>query len=1036
MSKKFISISASMFLAGISFLNATNESQDGFAVLAEKSGLNIEEPSRKSSAKNDIVLSQDDNERGFIATVADTAEKITNERRFEPFLRNKIKLFGTRGEYRDFLIAVRALKDLNELNFKLSSLIGGNDTIPLSNINIRRYVTYKEQKGNGHFLEKDFPFALNAGNTAWIWGTVFIPEKASPGNYKGTIVISNGSGSDVSFSLNLLVLDFQLSEAHGNWGVYMPGHFADDKSGNKRWCSNSLKKENLDIYFKFWKSIRFNSPFLYHVYPELKLVNGKVIASFSDISAFAESVKKNSLDGFMLIDTRFIQWWANTASVKYEKMKSEGKDVSGDIGVSCGIPAKKEYSPLAVEFFAEVIKQLFQTAEKEKWPEVLLLPEEEIGNGGTVKPLGYETFTPVLKKISPEKIIVVDNDIGYGRKNAIDRGARDNIKYRQYNSWEEDSLKKAESDGAEIWGYNYGFSRATYGFLQQRLGSTGYHQWADQWINYVYSIITHNGVISSIELEQSRDGRFDYDYCHTLKLYAEKLKKAGFPEEAKKMHERLALILNEIPISGPEFGQWRSKKTSRDLDNMRWMIVAEIQNARRMLKENVMNFSPSTGNPYFSGIVSLSSSPDNASQRKILQVPYLESPVLVDALLNEACWSAEGNSTGPLSWTKSKEIAMRAYASSEEEFRKMPAPSYSRAAFAYDKNGIYIGFRVNHVSPENDKFSTRGDDDAELWRDNCMEFFFKPSREYIYHLIVNTHGKKVFMLGSKAINSSEIKIAVKGNVDSSGGSNQEIFIPWKLFGINGAPIPGSTWLANVGREYHPVRQFTTWSKVHESFWETENWGLLNFTVSSGIAEIKPDSLCLFPGKSRMDGHIVSRDSSELPRGEIFLSIKNASGETVSSAILKNDNKAKKLEFSMEYLIPNLNAQEEWDIELTDISGKELGFLKLPVSLFKSAIVINAVPDFIASGDSFSVEAMLCVGNLDISESLLKGEFVSLDKGTRIPLREIVPTANGECLIWIDASGVSPGKYLFRMWLSRKSGDDAVFEKELEVLPGY
>jgi hypothetical protein len=44
----------------------------------------------------------------------------------------------------------------------------------------------------------------------------------------------------------------------------------------------------------------------------------------------------------------------------------------------------------------------------------------------------------------------------------------------------EEGLASARRDGAQVWSHNMGLARGAWGFYQQRVGSQGYHQWADQ----------------------------------------------------------------------------------------------------------------------------------------------------------------------------------------------------------------------------------------------------------------------------------------------------------------------------------------------------------------------------------------------------------------------------------------------------------------------------------------------------------------------------------------------------------------------------
>ncbi len=135
---------------------------------------------------------------------------------------------------------------------------------------------------------------------------------------------------------------------------------------------------------------------------------------------------------------------------------------------------------------------------------------------------------PELLRVARDRAFLVDNAIGYppnAGEEPIDRGARDNLQIREYNNWTEKGLADVRRDGAEVWIYNLGCLRATWGLYQQRVGSTGCHQWADQWGQrkgrdtdpvYTYTIITPKGMVGSVYMERCREGLDDLAYFRIL----------------------------------------------------------------------------------------------------------------------------------------------------------------------------------------------------------------------------------------------------------------------------------------------------------------------------------------------------------------------------------------------------------------------------------------------------------------------------------------------------------------------------------------
>ena len=146
---------------------------------------------------------------------------------------------------------------------------------------------------------------------------------------------------------------------------------------------------------------------------------------------------------------------------------------------------------------------------------------------------------------------------------------------------------------------------------------------------------------------------------------------------------------------------------------------------------------------------------------------------------------------------------------------------------------MYILVQCNHATVKNAKCELP-DDDPQLWMDDCMEFFFKTAKDAIsyYHLIVNVAGRRVLLLSTEVVKDSEIQVATVSPTNESGGYGQEVFVPWKAFGLSHAPEAGTIWRLQVGREFHSWReQITCWAQVDDQFADTDKWGSLVFTGS-------------------------------------------------------------------------------------------------------------------------------------------------------------------------------------------------------------
>jgi hypothetical protein len=1026
-----------IFAAALFFTKSSlySDKPEGFKILADKSGLakNVFEKNEKPFVCSDWRPSEKDKKRGFAVNPIDCGINISPDWLWkESFEKTQIKLFGCPGEYRNFALAVKSIMDIEISLPEISALEKDGKKIASENLEIRTVVYENSLKFRGHFLEKDFPSKLPEGNTLWLWGTVFIPENSEPGEYKGKITIKSENGKRKDLEMRLSVLDFKLKSDSGSWGMFLPGHFSRKTKGTYRnFAPQDWSQKHIEQYFQFWKTLKLNSPIFFHVYPDLKCVDEQAEAQFPTLETFSDAMKKSQLKGFMCIDTRHMEWWANAAALKLEKLKSENKETKGDLGVYGfnGCYAKGAFPEKAISLYREIILSLIKTAKDKNWPEILIIPEEEVANGGKVKPLGYETFAPVLKKIAPEKVVIIDDGIGHNRKNAVDLGARDQLKYRQYNSWTNEALKKAEEDKASIWSYNFGIRRASFGFLQIRLGSCGFHQWADQWRNYVYSIPVSDGIISSVEYERVRAGRNDFEYFTTLKSYIEKLKSKGFDKEAENALNALKKIIADIPVKNKAFSGWAAAEKDSDLDARQAEIAMLINNARKKLGEKTFDFSAKTkGSPFIAG-----TAPNRIKRNKnklLVHAPVLKASLNMDGALEDICWKSSGNETGALRWMLRKEIAMRARAASEEEFLKMQKPSYGCAKFAYDKNGLFIGILCNHATPENSNCK-HGDDDAELWRDDCMEFFFMPQNMTSYYqLIVNAKGNKVLKNAGKLIKTSKMKTVSKSPMNNSGGYSQEIFIPWELLGQKEMPAPGTSWFLNVGREYHSWGQYTSWGRVFNSFAEKERWGLINFTGVSGNVKINLSNFSRYPGKNQLKG-ILEFDEAQKAE-KLQLRLLDSDKKIIASKKINISKSQKQTSFSFDFSIPKLEKPEIWALEVINENNEELGELNLPLPAFEKSVVIKEMPQRAICGKRIELQCLFCIGNME-SGKKLEGAFVS-DKGETIKIKDFPIEKTGYNYVWIDTKGLSAGNWQLCLWIS---GNGSLQDSEscpVKILP--
>ena len=171
--------------------------------------------------------------RGFVlfardpfVPVAPSAVPLPSERATE------LKLFAARGEYEPASLCLHALQPLAGVQVQVGELRSAKgDAIPADHVDVRfvrsvrlpldaKAKTYRLQP---FLLEKRKSIAVAKGQTAQVWLTLKVPEKAEGGTYSGTVSVTAAGGEAVPVKLSVEVLPFTLPPAPIEMAMYY-GH--------------------------------------------------------------------------------------------------------------------------------------------------------------------------------------------------------------------------------------------------------------------------------------------------------------------------------------------------------------------------------------------------------------------------------------------------------------------------------------------------------------------------------------------------------------------------------------------------------------------------------------------------------------------------------------------------------------------------------------------------------------------------------------------------------------------------------------------
>ncbi len=940
----------------------------------------------------------------------------------EPQPEKKIDLLLSRGEYRAAALAVRTLRPIQGLRFSASKLTSTTGAvIPASQVDIRtvQYLSTpvdaqrKTFTWSGSYLEKRASLDLEANWTCWSRISVYAPVEALAGLYRGTVTISATGGAEVEVPLTIRVLPHQFTYPAGAWGAYLPGHLYHAGKGKYvNYAKSDWKAENLERYFAYWKTRGFNSPSLFHLHPDLAYKDGQVVARFPDLEKVMQAGRKAGLDGPLCLDTTFMEYWANTVALRLDALQAKGEEVPADLNITGegGIRAYA-YPERAKAIYAETVQQLVAFVKTQQWPgKVVYLAAQEVANN-PYEIAQYETFFPVLRNIVGDDAFLIDNGIGYGNDNKIiDRAARDKIKIRQYNNWTATGLRAVRDlPGAELWNYNGGWSRGIFGLYNLTTGSTGNHQWADQWQNppadgstsYQVSRIQDDGVVTSIEMERAHEGLCDIAYYQKLQHLISALKDKGLKDEANKGQSVLSEISRDVPLNRYEAAAFLERLSEQQFEMRRWKVMLAIEKAQTALEAP----QPSPGG-MVQGQPSLIATADSVQTAvrgdKILRAVRVEQPIELDGKETEAAWAVGINSTGNLGWLGATEAAMRARAGSVEEFNKMPPPSSARGSIAYGDQGIYVLLSGNHMQAT----AKRLDDDPNLWQDDCYEIFFQPDTAggQTVHLIVSSSGRRTLRRGGQVV-PCEVQVATRSPINASGGTMHEVFILWGDLGLEAAPLPGATWKVNIAREFHSWRQVTTWAPV-QAFLDKEihNWGMLVFEGT--LDKVLFTGLGLGSrrlGKSNLSGNLSAVISGQnLAQASVQLCDEAGTVQAEGASNAQG-------RFSFTYEVPYAPQGAQWQLRAIGQNGEILSGMPFTIPAQQQAVVVTQAPPQVISGQRLLLNLTIAIGDLSAVDHPLIGSFKNA-YGHELALAPLPLQSRGEKSLWIDTSGLQPGEW--------------------------
>lgn len=169
-----------------------------------------------------------------------------------------------------------------------------------------------------------------------------------------------------------------------------------------------------------------------------------------------------------------------------------------------------------------------------------------------------------------------------------------------------------------------------------------------------------------------------------------------------------------------------------------------------------------------------------------------------------------------------------------------PVKAPTAAVVRWDHDALTVAFEC---ADENVVAKSRRHDDADIWRDDCVEVFLDVGHTHKadgrwFHVIVSAAG--ALLDEHVGVLAHDIK-GLKANVERTpAGWNAEIVIPWA--GLDVRPEPGDVWGLNLNREDYDApgqeaSEYTCWSPTYGGFHNVNQWGHVVFAGPKGKTDM-------------------------------------------------------------------------------------------------------------------------------------------------------------------------------------------------------
>ena len=754
--------------------------------------------------------------------------------------REYTRAFATGGEYAPFTFHVLNIESAKTLAAKASVTdFAGPDGAKLPVPASAWLYLYPKLAGGyeSELLGEGDSIELPPGQRGGFWLDFKVPADAKAGFYKATVTLDL-AGKKETRELSLLVLPFTLDANPTSCGFHTP------------------KEQNAALLVESMTLMREHGMTTFAPYGGWGGVAG--------LKTYVDLRKQYGFDGkTVYADTCMYVGDTLARELKLPKQGPESLQkgrcfVANDAFRSRYVAEMKKYYDEAVRLGA---------------PEMSFSIGDELTNDGYYAALHSIERAKILREGLPKMVLTTDTN-GYtealgtskylncvGVNDGWDGPDNHNNGVRILTP---SVMKQIRDNGCGIEFVNTGTDRFPFGLYLWRMTKWGVQSkiewiwWSERlqpgWLNVYrehlsggkptgkaidpYKPPTEWKTFVTVGLKLSRMGTYDTRYMATLE---NALRAKGDPQAQAFLDD----LLQQIPISISEAR--RSEWVSSRCDVARWLAAKHIM-AIKGASVGTGKAAPIGDEAMMLEAASRWSTADLARNyvrhktRTFTSVPAGAEPKL-DGTLDDAVW-------------KDARVITGAYRDSDLSL----VDGMMTVRAVHTDKGLYLGIANVEPAPEKISFSTKGDDDPNLWQVDDIEVFVAPKEGGdFYHLVFDVKGARCGYRKTDVVKGLDWKVAsqLKDKLWTS-----EVFLPFATFGGKDRP-----WRIFVGRGSPTRGEYYGIMPIQGSWLDVSQFGTLDFAaegpakthlqdIGIGLLKVGTNSTALriaMPGKGEFKG---------------------------------------------------------------------------------------------------------------------------------------------------------------------------------------